>query len=258
MRKFNLRARGENQAPANLFGLFKMRNSIKDFKRALLNNDLLRIIVSFILMLYLRLVYLTARWRIVNPEGIDIDIPTNMTKTILFAWHNQIAIMPFILRKINKLNVLASSHPDGMIIARVLKFFFIKVIYGSTNRNAFMALRQIISTLKSGGNVGITPDGPKGPIYKINSNLGSAAKLANAEIVIIGSYVTKYIELKSWDRFIFPLLFAKGTLVINDPISIMKDMDPERLNQLLEEKLNSINLIAQDLTKNFTKNVKVQ
>jgi lysophospholipid acyltransferase (LPLAT)-like uncharacterized protein len=220
---------------------------LRKAKKLLFNNILLRIILAFFLMLYLRFVYWTTQWKYVTPDGHSTKVP-ECRQTILITWHNRLAIMPFMAKGIKKFYALASNHPDGMIIAWILRFFSLKVIKGSTNRNAFLALKQIIKVLKDGGNVGITPDGPKGPIYIINSNLVSAAKLSNAKIIATGCYISKYRELKSWDRFIFPLPFANGTIVIDQAITVTKDMDAEELNTMLEKKMNSLNEIAKKLT----------
>jgi lysophospholipid acyltransferase (LPLAT)-like uncharacterized protein len=211
-------------------------------------NKFFRIALAFIVMLYLRFVFLTARWKIVDPQGIPL-LNFNYQSTIILAWHNRIGIAPFFLRRIKNLYALASSHRDGMIIAWVLKFFSAKIIAGSTNRDAMSALKNIIKTLKEGGNVGISPDGPRGPVYKINSNLVSAAKLSNASIIMVGVYITSYVELKSWDKFIFPLPFARGVIVVDYPRSIDKDIDIEQANISLEERLNLLNKIAENLAK---------
>jgi lysophospholipid acyltransferase (LPLAT)-like uncharacterized protein len=216
-------------------------------KRLLFNNILLRIILAFFLMLYLRFVYLTTRWKFTSPDGNLITLP-RFKQTIILAWHNRIALMPYMLKNIRNFHALASNHPDGMIIAWILRFFSLKIIQGSTNRNAFFALKQVIKALKNGDNVGITPDGPRGPIYKINSNLVSAAKLSDATIIPTGSYISRYIQFKSWDKFIFPLPFAKGTIVIDRPIEVTKDTDAETLNDTLEKRINVLNEIARNLT----------
>ncbi|MCC2645995.1 MAG: hypothetical protein K0R02_60 [Rickettsiaceae bacterium] len=220
---------------------------LKRAKKFLLNNILLRIILAFSLMLYLRFVYWTTKWKFISPDGHSTKVP-DCRQTILITWHNRLAIMPFMAKGMKKFYALASNHPDGMIIAWILRFFLLKVIKGSTNRNAFLALKQIIKVLKDGGNIGITPDGPKGPVYKINSNLVSAAKLSNAEIIVTGCYISKFKELKSWDSFIFPLPFAKCTIVIDQAITVTKDMDGEELNIMLENKMNLLNEIAKKLT----------
>jgi lysophospholipid acyltransferase (LPLAT)-like uncharacterized protein len=216
---------------------------MKLLKKLLFNNFVIRWILSFILMLYLRFVYMTTHWKFISTEGQKIEFPS-FKQVIIVAWHNRLTLMPYFLRKVNNLYSLASPHADGMIIAWILRFLSLKVIQGSTNRDAFIALKHIIKLLKDGANIGITPDGPRGPRYKINSNLVSAARIADASIIVTGCYISKFIELKTWDKLIFPLPFATGTFVIDEALKVTKDINSAELNNQLEERMNFLNEIA--------------
>lgn len=218
-------------------------------KKWLLKNPLLHIIASFLLALYLKFVYLTTSWRVVNAKGENIDFNLNLSSFIIAFWHNRLALLPYIIPKLKKVKILSSSHRDGRIIARVCRFFGAKAIYGSTNRNAFLVLKEIINVLKKGENILITPDGPRGPMYKFNSNLAGAARLGSGEILLLGVYISKYIELKTWDKFMFPLPFAKAIIVVDHPFKIEQDQSIDYINQFLEERLNSLGSLAQKLIK---------
>ena len=77
----------------------------------------------------------------------------------------------YIFQEIDNVYALASPHTDGQLITDVVKKMKIGVITGSTNRNPVGALKEIINKINSGNNVVITPNGPRGPIYKINSRI---------------------------------------------------------------------------------------
>lgn len=97
-----------------------------------------------------------------------------------------------------------------MLISKTIKYFGLDTISGSTNRNATRVLMQGIRTLKEGYDIGITPDGPKGPRHEVADGVVVMAQKTGAKVVLVRIIPTKYWQLRSWDRFIIPKPF--GTL----------------------------------------------
>jgi lysophospholipid acyltransferase (LPLAT)-like uncharacterized protein len=98
-------------------------------------------------------------------------------------------------------------------------------IRGSSTRGGGRALLEIVRTLSEGGDVAVTPDGPKGPRFKVQQGCVIAAMKAGSPIVPIGFDCSRSKRLRSWDRFMVPYPFAKASMVEGDPIEVPRDLD---------------------------------
>ena len=116
------------------------------------------------------------------------------------------------------------------------------VIEGSTNRNPSRALKEIISKINSGNNVVITPDGPRGPVYKINSSITKIAKKFDKPLIPVSCAANKYYELKSWDKMIIPKFFSKITVRFGAPIDLKEN--EEANDTLLEQTLTQLSTLV--------------
>lgn len=113
-------------------------------------------------------------------------------------------------RKTAHAKVLISSHFDGALISKTIQYFGLGTIAGSTNRNAVRVLIEAIKTIKEGYDIGITPDGPKGPRHEVADGIIVMAQKTGAKIVLVEIKPTKFWRLRSWDKFTIPKPF--GTL----------------------------------------------
>jgi lysophospholipid acyltransferase (LPLAT)-like uncharacterized protein len=113
--------------------------------------------------------------------------------------------------------VLISSHRDGEIIARITGALGFRAIRGSSSRGAAKALLAIVRELRAGGEVAITPDGPRGPSESFAAGAVLAAPRAGVPIVAVGMAASRAWRLGSWDRFLIPKPFARVSLVYSDP-----------------------------------------
>ena len=139
------------------------------------------VVVPFIGMLLMRFLYFTNR----KIFHLSQDIPS---EPVVFAfWHGDLLMQPYLyyqFRKIPKANVLISDHFDGSLISKVMEYFKLGTIAGSTNRNAAKVLIQAIKSLKDGYDIGITPDGPKGPRYSVGDGIVVMAQKTGAKVII--------------------------------------------------------------------------
>jgi lysophospholipid acyltransferase (LPLAT)-like uncharacterized protein len=106
-------------------------------------------------------------------------------------------------------SAIISQHKDGEIVAKVLSYLSIRSIRGSTRRGARRALLEAFRAIRSGEEVQISPDGPKGPRYHIHDGIIALAAKEHLPIMIIGYRADRYWQLNSWDRFVIPKPFAK-------------------------------------------------
>jgi hypothetical protein len=79
--------------------------------------------------------------------------------------------------------VLISQHQDGEIIARIISRFGHRAVRGSSTRGGAIALREMIRLGRSGADLVVTPDGPKGPRQIAKLGVVQLAKATGLPIV---------------------------------------------------------------------------
>lgn len=207
----------------------------RKIKKILKTSSLIQSISTNILYLYLKLAYLTNRWEFVWKDGWDIERINKLDGALFALWHNRLAFSLHIFQNIDNVYALVSPHADGKLIANMVRKMKFSVIEGSTNRNPTRALKEIINKINSKNNVVITPDGPRGPVYKINSSITKVAKKFDKPLIPLSCSANKYYELKSWDKMIIPKLFGTITVHMGEPLYLCGDEAKD--NKLLEQTL---------------------
>jgi lysophospholipid acyltransferase (LPLAT)-like uncharacterized protein len=101
---------------------------------------------------------------------------------ILAFWHAQQLMIPLGYRGPGS-HVLISQHGDGEIIARIIARFGHDAVRGSSTRGGAGALRALIKLGRSGRDVVVTPDGPKGPRQVAKLGVIQLAKATGLPIV---------------------------------------------------------------------------
>lgn len=165
----------------------------------------------------IRLLYLTNRKEFHAPSSLG-DAPF-----IMACWHGELLMVPYAYLKYRKnphVKLLISEHFDGNLIAKTLNFFQFETIRGSTTRGGARALMQSIKELRSGYDLGITPDGPKGPRHEVSDGIIVMAQKTKVNLVLVAIKPTSYWQLQSWDKFIIPKPFGTLHYYISDLIDI--------------------------------------
>ncbi len=183
--------------------------------------------------LLIRFIYLTCK----KNFHIDQDIGE---KPVIFAfWHGDLLMQPYLyykFRKIPKANVLISDHFDGQIIAKIMVYFNLGTIHGSSNRSAVRVLMQGIKSLKEGYDIGITPDGPKGPRHEVSDGVIAMAHKSKANVVAFSCVPSKYWQLSSWDKFTIPKPFSTLDFYASKPIDL-HDAELEDAKAVIKKEL---------------------
>src|SRR5207237_295882 len=92
---------------------------------------------------------------------------------ILFAlWHGRM-FLPINVHRHTGIGTMASKSRDGEIITRWLENNGYLVTRGSTTRGGSAAFRRLLRQVRSGRNIALTVDGPRGPArdFEINPNM---------------------------------------------------------------------------------------
>jgi hypothetical protein len=121
------------------------------------------------------------------------------------------------------------------------------VIRGSSTYTGARALRDYYQALTQDGvSPAITPDGPRGPVWKAKPGAILLAQMSQRPIIPMAFAASRAWHIQ-WDRFVIPWPLAKVSIVVGDPLYIPKGLDARGLEQFqaeLEQRLHSLSEIA--------------
>ena len=187
----------------------------------------------------IRLSKLTMRFSVKDPHGaMRMDKLPYVTVT----WHNRLLFFPAVFSKEFRARTRALISPsrDGQYVSDLVGCFGVGSVRGSSNKRAAAALREALETLRAGNNVSVTPDGPRGPKYKMSLGPVILASMTGAPLLPIAVNASRYWEIPSWDRFQIPKPGARLELVLGEPLHVPPGLDEagmERWRALAEERL---------------------
>lgn len=181
----------------------------------------------------IRFLYLTNKKEFYAPESLGNEA------FIMACWHGELLMIPYAYTKYRKkpnVKLVISEHFDGNMIAKTMEFFKFGTIRGSSTRGGTKALINAIKDLKNGCDLGITPDGPKGPRHTVADGIVIMAQKSGAKITLVEIKPTKYWQLNSWDKFIVPKPFGIIRYYISDLIDV-NGMETEDAKQIIKKGL---------------------
>jgi hypothetical protein len=190
---------------------------------------------------YIRLLHATMRIEFRGRESLE-EARRDPGQFILAFWHSRFVMMPFSYPG-SRITVLSSRHRDSEMLARILLRLGVDLSKGSSTRGGALGLMEILHKVKRGYDVGMTPDGPKGPRRRVKPGVIAAARLAGLPIVPVAFSSAGAIRLKSWDRTLVPRPFSRGVFLYGSPIRVPRDAgaDEEECSRLrLESDLDRL------------------
>jgi lysophospholipid acyltransferase (LPLAT)-like uncharacterized protein len=167
----------------------------------------------------------TWRFRVIDEARYKAAHATGKP-VVLVLWHGEMLPLLFYHRN-REIAVLVSEHGDGEIIARILDSFGFRLVRGSSSRGAARALIAVDRELSAGYDVGITPDGPRGPLHSVAPGALLAAHRAGVAILPLAAKANAFWQLGSWDRFMIPKPFSRVTISYGDPLRVDADSSRE-------------------------------
>jgi lysophospholipid acyltransferase (LPLAT)-like uncharacterized protein len=161
---------------------------------------------------------------------------------ILAFWHSRLLMASFVYRD-GKLAMMTSLHRDAEMISRAYSRFGYVYSRGSSTRGGSGALRGMLRLAARGYDLGITPDGPRGPRRRVQPGAIAIARHTGFPIVPVTFSASPARRLASWDRTLVPRPFSRGVYVCGEPLRVPREADreeQERLRGVLEETLDEI------------------
>jgi lysophospholipid acyltransferase (LPLAT)-like uncharacterized protein len=136
---------------------------------------------------------------------------------MIVVWHNRSFPMPEVFRRcFQPERVSCLISPSKMAAWEVAFFrqFRLRVVRGSSTRRSVQAAREMFRELRSGNDVGISPDGPSGPLYSFMPGAVAIARKARVPVLLSIPNARAARRLKTWDRHLVPYPFARIDLAL--------------------------------------------
>jgi lysophospholipid acyltransferase (LPLAT)-like uncharacterized protein len=130
----------------------------------------------------------------------------------IILWHNRLFLAAEIVRRFRTgrpAYALVSASQDGAWLTAFFQLAGLRAVRGSSSRLGREAATALVDTLRAGHDVGITPDGPRGPCYEFKPGAIIVARRTRAPLLLVGAEFTAAWRLRSWDRFCLPRPFSR-------------------------------------------------
>jgi lysophospholipid acyltransferase (LPLAT)-like uncharacterized protein len=161
-------------------------------------------------------------------------------KTIVMLWHNRLALITNILWKAARQYYYAaviSQSRDGDLLAAIANFYkhgkAIRVPHNARHK----AVKAMVDHLNDGVIILITPDGPRGPRYRVKKGIAYTAKATGASIVPFTWSANRFFQLKTWDKTIIPKPFSTIRVHFGPAESIDETLELSLITDKLQEKM---------------------
>lgn len=159
--------------------------------------------------------------------------------TVMLIWHNRLSMVISILKRLKayqfRYAAVVSRSRDGKLLADVISSYRQARAIRVANTARHQGLRASVQAVKGGEIVLITPDGPRGPCYKIKPGILFTARQADAQVLPLTWTCNKYWELGSWDRMRFPKPFSKVLVQFGSALSLENEDDKACLREWEKE-----------------------
>ncbi|HEY3568978.1 MAG TPA: lysophospholipid acyltransferase family protein [Thermoanaerobaculia bacterium] len=200
-------------------------------------------LLSFLAAGFIRCLRATVRLRFHGEERIR-EWERTGTHFILAFWHRHLLLMPYAYKG-RRISVLVSQSKDGELIARTVARLGIDSSRGSSSRGGIAGMRSLLRKAGEGWDIAFTPDGPRGPLREVQPGVILAAASTGLPIVPVAIAASRAKLLRSWDRFLVPLPFAKVHIVYGEPLTVERRGDLGQAAAELKRRLDGAERAAE-------------
>ncbi len=200
---------------------------------------------------FARVILFTVRSRLREPS--KYFAPNAPVPVIFCIWHNRLATCVKVLdvhrRPHNSgagMAALISASKDGAFLARILEWFRVQPVRGSSSRRGAQALLELTTWAERGYDLGITPDGPRGPCYQIQEGITTLAQVTGLPIIPVVMNLNWKIKVKSWDRFQIPLPFALCEVCVGKAIRVSPTASAEQREEFRRQLETEMRALTRD------------
>jgi lysophospholipid acyltransferase (LPLAT)-like uncharacterized protein len=163
---------------------------------------------------------------------------------LVALWHRDIFSIGEINRRVGakrRMVAMVSPSGDGEWLAALFAKVGIHSIRGSSGRGALHVYGEALRSLKSGCDVAITPDGPRGPVCRCKRGIAQLSMKTSTPILILSTRYGAALRLSTWDRMYLPLPFSRLHVEASyvEPDELFALQSQEEQNAFMENRLST-------------------
>ena len=161
----------------------------------------------------------------------------------IVLWHNRLFLSAEIVRRYRQgrpVYALVSARQDGAWLTAFFAAAGLRTVRGSSSRMGREAATALVDVLRAGHDVGITPDGPRGPCYELKPGALIVTRRTRTPVLIVGGEFESAWRLRSWDRFYIPRPFSRVRMRC-EQITADQLNDRDAAMALLRDRLIGLN-----------------
>lgn len=175
-------------------------------------NNILRESGIRLLPWLLRLLVASLKIEVIPPEQ---GLPGKERGTLFTFWHGKMVTGWLLGKRLFRgipVSAVVSLSGDGQILSDTLGRLGFRLIRGSSSRGREEVRAGISEVFRNREVVAITPDGPRGPLYRFK--YGTIRLASEHRVPLLFAEITheKMKALRSWDRFEIPFPFSRVTV----------------------------------------------
>ncbi|MCK5533473.1 lysophospholipid acyltransferase family protein [bacterium] len=203
--------------------------------------------ISFIAWLIINIIGKTSIVKRIEHKKVE-NLKKKKNPFIYAVWHNRLLFLVYSHRR-QDIYVMTSQSEDGEYISQILYRFGFKTIRGSSSRGGKRAFIEMLRKLRGNKIIAITPDGPRGPVNKVQPGIVYLAMKSGYPIIPLTYGMKRKKILSSWDKFIIPFPFNRGVVITGAPIYVGSNDNLQEKTGELEKAMNKITEQADTLVK---------
>ncbi|HTH51379.1 MAG TPA: lysophospholipid acyltransferase family protein [Pyrinomonadaceae bacterium] len=182
-------------------------------------------IASAVFYLTVRLVGATTRFDVEGYERFE-RLVADGHAPIIVLWHNRSFLASYWMRG-RRVIVLTSHSFDGEYITRFIQNLGLGAVRGSSSRGAVSGLVEMARYARNGFLTGISPDGPRGPVYRVKTGTALLAKKSGQPMLPLNVTAIRRWKMRSWDGYNIPKPFSRAVVRFGDPVWVAADANDE-------------------------------
>jgi len=132
--------------------------------------------------------------------------------------------------------VLVSLSRDGDLQTRILEALGFVAERGSGGGAGARGLVRLVRRVREGRAAAFAVDGGRGPLHTVHEGALVLAARTGRPVVPVGVSVRRrHVFMRAWDRYVLPLPFTSGAVVLGEPLEVPRRAPREILAALADE-----------------------
>ena len=173
------------------------------------NSSILAWLLAAVAGSYLALCNRTTTWEVRGEDNLRLALADG--PILLLMWHER-SLMGAVHWPVDarQLSSLYASSPIGRVSGALQRRLGLMPMEMSNKQSNLGASRVILRRVREGGCIGMTGDGPLGPIGVVKNAPLEWARSTNMPIFAYAFSTKRHKRLDSWDHMMLPLPFTSG------------------------------------------------